>query len=132
MEKEMKEFLEFISSQNIEVRDKVRQMDRAGVIAFAKENGFTLSDADFEPKAQEMEGEVSLKEADAIAGGGECYCVVGGGGSEETKHNRQGYETGDGECVCVAYGEGDKIYVDYHDGNRCVCVVGGYGESIVN
>lgn len=126
MSEAMKKFLEFMSEQEKEVGQKVAKMEKADVIAFAAEKGFSLTDADFEP--QEDEGEISLDEADAVAGGGECYCPVVGGGTEEIEQS-WGEDFGDGGCACVAYGQGDSIWESQHDGARCTCVLGGYGHS---
>lgn len=128
MSESMKQFLEFMSKQDKEVGEKVAKMEEADVIAFAAEKGFVLTPADFKP--QEEEGEISLDEVDAVAGGGDCYCPLVGGGTEE--YYQEGSGTyGDGGCACVLYGQGDLIWNDEHERARCTCAGGGFGRSNV-
>ena len=113
MTENKKKFLEFMSTLDKETIEKITKMEKDELIVFAADRGFTLTDADFE----QSEGEVSLDEAEAVAGGGECYCTFGGGGTAE------GY---DNACACVIAGAG------MHDSgssryNRCYCGVMGYG-----
>ena len=124
MTENMKKFLEALSKQDKAFSEKVNNADKAGVIAMAKELGITLTDEDF-AKPKEEEGEISLHEADAAAGGKKCYCAVGGGG-----------EPGDNDetCWCVAVGTGDGFprwhgWCDPTEIERCICIGGGYGES---
>ena len=116
----LKKFLEFIGN-NPELTEKAKQLSaddnekaKEIAIAFAKENGFELTKADFEAP----EGEISEDELHSVAGGGECYCVVGGGGTEDAYGNI---------CVCVVAGTGFNEYSDTQD--RCYCAVGGYGHD---
>lgn len=87
------------------------------MIAIAAEKGFTLTAADLEP-SKAANGEISDAEMDAVAGGKDCYCVLGGGG------------TGTGSqktCACVADGFGFMKCDDM----RCACFgfgVGGDGK----
>ena len=66
---------------------------------------------------------VSDKELGDVAGGKECYCVVGGGGTAEK---------GEATCMCVAYGVGDYNN-EGRDAKgvteRCTCYLGGGGDS---
>ena len=59
----------------------------------------------------EQEKELSMDELDAVAGGGTCGCVLGGGGA-----------AGEGQkiCACPAFGAGE---------GRCLCIVGGGGTD---
>ena len=114
MTENMKAFLEVLSKEDSGKNGKIHEMDEASLIALAAEKGITLTEADFRPA--EDEGEVSLDEADAVAGGKMCKCVVGGGG-KRTKDNA------DGSCGCVAIGSG----VDTCGNERCMCV--GYGHG---
>lgn len=107
-----------ILSENSELGHKFAQMDKQNLIASAKELGVELTDADFaQPET------MSDAELNAVAGGGECVCVLGGGGT-------QGGD--DGVCACVAYGQGnvadDSQYVYRRGAPRCQCFVGGTGE----
>ena len=103
----MKNFLE-AASRDREACAKLCELDQAALIAMAKEMGFVLTEADFEQKV-----ELAEEELDAVAGGGECVCVVGGGGTAGES---------DRTCGCVAYGFGTTKY-----GDRCHCALGGYG-----
>lgn len=72
----MKSFLEAVSKDETLIA-KVVQMDKEALIALAKELGFDLTEADFEAQG----GELNNDELNAVTGGGECACVVGGGGT---------------------------------------------------
>ena len=116
----LKNFLEFLGN-NQELAEKLKLINtddldktKETVIALAKENGFELTAADFEAP----DGELSEDELHTISGGGECYCVVGGGGTEDAYGNI---------CVCVISGTGFSHYSDTQD--RCYCAVGGYGRA---
>ncbi len=114
MTENMKKFLELVSQEDEAYVKKVTSLDKEGVIALAAEKGITLTDADF--TQSEEEGEVSLDEADAVAGGKKCTCT-GIGGGNKTKKNA------DGSCGCVGIGIGNDTDGD----ERCLCV--GYGEG---
>lgn len=112
MTETMKAFLEALSKDE-ERGKKVRETaDNAEILAIAKEMGFSLTEADFEV----AEGELSEKELAGVSGGGDCYCVAGGGGTE-----------GDweGVCACVVLGYGSG----YWKQDRCACAGLGIGES---
>ena len=67
MTKEYEKFLEFMSNQEEEVKEKVSQMGKDEVIAFAAKNGFSVTAEDFEP-VKDGDG-IDLDELDAVAGG---------------------------------------------------------------
>lgn len=132
MTENLKKFLEYVA-QNPEAREKANALQTeseeaviATALAFAKEHGFNLTEADF----ASPEVELSERELAEVSGGtapgtgpdtGGCFCLVGGGGG--------GTQT-DGDiygCACVAYGQGgDGDAADF----TCFCV--GYGEGNVS
>ena len=122
MSENMKKLLELLSSADEALREKVSSMDKDALKALAAEKGISLTDADFE-SAEEEEGEVSVEEADAVAGGKKCYCVAGGGGTG----------SGDHDCTCawVAFGMGAAkyFYSDYGQHGPCFCPRFGNGEE---
>ncbi len=105
------EKLSKLASEDEELRIKMQKADKGQIITLAKELGITLTDDDFEmPK-----GVVSDDELAAVAGGGDCYCYAGGGGTQ-----------GEGEraCACVLAGWGKHT-----DGSeRCKCMLFGGGD----
>ena len=113
MTENKKKFLEFMSTLDKETIEKVTKMEKDELIVFAADRGFTLTDADFE----QSEGEVSLDEAEAVAGGGECYCVAGGGGTG-------GDDDSFGACVVFGEGMPNDVITD-----RCECFMYGQGET---
>ena len=128
MTENMKKFLEFVT-QSPEVMEKAKALQaegeeavKAAALAFAKEHGFALTEEDFEAP----EGELSEKELAGVAGGGSCFCLVGGGGTEGGN---------DGVCACVGYGQGNVIdnpseeYKNKAGYMRCICIVGGDGSE---
>jgi len=95
MSEVMKQFLEFVSKQEKETREKLTEMEKAEVIAFAKENGFALTDADFE--TGEEDEELTLDEAKAVSGGSfSCNCTTMGVGVIGTEMDMPG-TFGDGK-----------------------------------
>jgi len=114
----LKKFLELACAEGREYVKRLQSADRDGIIALAAEKGIELTEADFaQPDA---EGEVSLDEADGVAGGDTCFCVVGGGGESNGM--------GDGVCACVGYGQGNS---EWSDLERCICVLGGSGFDVL-
>ena len=121
----MKKLLEAME-QNAELKAKIDELDKnpdsavKDYIELASEYGIEIKEEDFQPAS--IQGEVSDEELDAVAGGGECYCAVGGGGSESYK---------DGTCGCVLYGQGSHLTNSSGQGGgmRCTCAVGGYGTE---
>lgn len=89
-------------------------MTKEELIALAKELGIELTDADFAAPA----GEVSDDEMDAVAGGADCGCFVGGGGEGGGQWDNK-------VCVCVTGGGGETG----DGGCRCVCTVAGWGAE---
>ena len=125
MTENLKNFLKFVES-NEELKEKAKELKlenpeeaKKAVIAFAAENGFELTKADFEVP----EGELSERELSDVAGGethGCCICPLAGGG---------GGETSDGDtfgCACVGYGQGGDCG---EDNWQCTCIFGGIGQS---
>jgi predicted ribosomally synthesized peptide with nif11-like leader len=112
---EKMEKLSKLASEDKELKTKLQKASKEQIVALAKEHGITLMEADFEtPK-----GKVSDDELEAVAGGGSCVCVMGGGGTK-----------GEGEqtCACVLAGWGN-----YADGRRrCDCSLYGSGDDIYN
>ena len=110
MTENLKKFLEAVS-ENAELAAKISTLGLDDVLALAKELGFELTEEDFAKK-----NELADDELDAVAGGGACACVFGGGGKEDSN---------DGLCVCAAYGYG----VDKNEDKRCVCPAVGGGTN---
>lgn len=115
----MNELQKLIES-NQEFKAKAEALDKdpkatvADIIALAKEYGVEIAETDF--RAVPAEGELSDDELEAVAGGGDCYCVLGGGGSAG-KH----CDT----CACVIYGVG----MDDQNRSRCQCPTVGDGTD---
>lgn len=116
----MKEFLELLE-KNPEVKQKVTEMDAnidtkvSDYIALAAEYGVKLTEADFQPSGEQ---ELSEDELDAVAGGKNCLCVIGGGGTGEEATKTK-------TCACVVCGYG---YME-DDKRRCFCTAGGSGDD---
>ena len=110
MTENMQKFLETVSKDS-ELAAKVGTLGKDELLAFAKEQGFPLTEEDL-PKATELGDE----ELDTVAGGSKvsCACAMGGGG---TKDNN------DKTCACVLAGVG---YTD-EKAERCLCGFAGYG-----
>ena len=135
----MKKFIEFLSSQDEETSEKASKMEEDELIAFAAENGITVTPEDFAEAKKEAEaaaeGEISDDELSAVAGGKTCACVAGGGGEADAAKTRcpcSSFGAGSGPdpvwdevCACVAWGHGK----DTRGSNRCVCFVGGGGQT---
>lgn len=118
MTENMKKFLELASQESDGFLEKLGKADQQELVALAAEKGVSLTDADF--VRTESEGEVSLDEADAVAGGKKCACLYIGEG--------KGSGENDLRCSCGVTGSGD--YTTTHDTlNRCICAMAGYGKS---
>ena len=118
----MKKFLEAISGDK-EFTEKLKTApDAATAIALAKEKGFDLTEEDL--KFAEGIQEISDDEAEAVAGGKECYCFAGGGGVSS--------QSDEGQCACVGYGTG-KCWKgsgkDRREIERCGCAAYGQGKD---
>ena len=126
MNENLKKLAEFISAQDEETIKKVTKMEAEELIAYAAENGITVTAEELEEAEKEVkeraakkeEGELSDDELDAVAGGAVCACAVGGGG-KGGKH--------DETCGCFVAGWGEEH--NYHGWYRCWCVVGGGGKT---
>lgn len=128
-EKAKKELSEFEKEALKENEETAFQKMKEKAISDAAEKGITLTDADFENKT----GELSDDELDQAAGGGQCVCILSGGGESETNAEKN--------CNCIAFGLGK--YTKYvkrkssctalsntaypEESNRCACV--GYGNG---
>ena len=121
MTENMKKFLEAVS-QDPALGAKVSAADQDALIAIAKEIAIELTDADFAPPS----GEMSDDELENVAGGGECYCAMGGGGTREGAHGyAEQYWGGLDVCACVLAGFGY-----YGNGKeRCGCAFAGGGSN---
>ncbi len=123
MTNKMKAFLEAVSKDK-EIKEKLKVTnDKDEIIAIAKEFGLELTEADLIPQE---DGELSENELNAVAGGGACACVVGGGG---TAGDRE-----DDICYCALVGMGAHDILD-EKGDvtsyywRCYCVGAGGGTD---
>lgn len=117
----MKQFMELVSADK-ELGLKVSAADKSALILIAKEHGIELTAEDFAAPV----GEVSDDELEAVAGGGECYCAVGGGGTKDNPHGyAEQYWDGLDVCACVVAGFGY-----YGNGKeRCGCAFAGGGSN---
>ena len=123
MTENLKNFLKFVEN-NEELKEKAKELKtetaekaKEIAIAFAKENGFELTEEDFETP----EGELSEGELADVAGGEwkACLCsLVGGGGGEASDGDTYG-------CACVGYGQGGD---GGEDNWMCICVGAGAGD----
>ena len=117
MNENVKKFFELLSKDK-ELAKKVCAMtELEEIIALAGELGCPLTEADFEAP----NGEMSEDELNAVAGGGDCYCAVGGGGTAKNDDNACG-------CVALGFGTNER---SKDDGYRCFCSLGGWGGSDV-
>lgn len=114
MTENMKKFLEAVS-KNDELYDKFNSAAQEDMIAMAKTLGIELTAADFAQKS-----ELEDDELEAVAGGMDCTCVVGGSGGRSTKYGKT--------CACCL-GGGGEYSKEGGGGCRCACVGGGYGED---
>lgn len=111
MTENMQKFLTAVT-QNDEMYGKINGAAKDELIAMAKALGIELTEADFEQKTAELNDD----ELDTVAGGYECYCELGGGGTGGQ------YEK---TCACVLGGGGE-----WKSGEcRCACVLAGAGKG---
>ena len=111
MTENMKKLLEKLSADKA-LAEKAAKLEKADLIAAAKELGVELTEADF----AQNEAALNDQELDAVTGGGDCLCVVAGGGTKDEDSKA---------CGCVAAGYGYNV-----DGaQRCFCVMGGSGSA---
>lgn len=134
MNENLRSFLDAISS-DLDWVAKQKDLEKNEAVQAALEKaaelGIPLTAADFEAP----EGELSEDELVAVAGAGECYCAVGGGGTSSDYEDRECYSYGfvDQVCWCVMYGEGwrdDYRYGETWTGDeqRCECPMIGTGN----
>ena len=93
---------------------KVSTLTKEDLLALAKELGIELTDADFAESASVLNDD----ELNAVAGGAECGCLLGGGGKAGGKWFNK-------VCVCVT--GGGRVTCD--GTCRCVCTVAGWGAD---
>lgn len=114
----MKKFLEEME-KNQELKAKIEQLDKdpastpKDYVRIAAEYGLEITEEDF--KLADAQGELQDDELDAVAGGSDCICFGGGGGSASE---------GDNTCACVLGGGGETSSRNC----RCACVIAGTGE----
>ena len=121
MTENMKKFIEVVSADK-ELGLKVSNAQKDMLMLLAKENGIELKEEDFAVPT----GELSDDELDAVVGGGECYCAVGGGGTKDGAHPyAEEHWDGLDVCACVVAGFGY-----YGNGKeRCGCAFAGGGSN---
>ena len=122
MTENIKKLLEIISSDEEAVKTMNALPTMEDVIAFAKEKGVTLTEADF----QKPEGELNEDELEAVAGGKECWCSFGGGGTADEYYYYRGLSSPhQSTCACVVAGVGKK---NWGTDIRCACAFFGAGD----
>lgn len=127
MNENTKRFFELLSKDEEMVKKVCSMTEMEEILALARELGIELTEADFETP----DGEMSEDELNSVTGGGDCYCVMGGGGTKSTY---------DDVCACVLAGWGyynDSFEPYASDDNlvRCACPglgSGNNGDDIVN
>ena len=94
------------NEKNLELKAKIEELDKnpastpKDYIKAAAEYGVELKEEDFQPAG--AQGELADDELDAVAGGGDCFCVIGGGGSSSSKYEKT--------CACAVGGIGEAVY----------------------
>ena len=111
MTENMKCFLAKVSEDKA-LAEKASKLEKDELIVLAKEMGVNLTEADF----AQTESDISEGELNSVTGGGNCYCVAGGGGTAGEK---------DSACACVFAGWGRST--ERHE--RCVCAMAGGGGT---
>ena len=111
MTENMKKFLLTVSEDQ-ELREKASKLEKEALIALAAELSIELTDNDFVRPC----GEMSEAELVAVSGGGDCYCVAGGGGTKGANYPA---------CACVLAGAGESE----RGGARCACCMAGSGAE---
>ena len=121
MTENMKKFMELVSADP-ELGMKVSAATKDMLILIAKEQGIELTKEDLAAPV----GEMSDDELEAVVGGGECYCAMGGGGTKDGPHGyAEKYWGGLDVCACVLAGFGY-----YGNGKeRCGCAFAGGGSN---
>ncbi len=139
MNEKLKEFARYLS-ENKELADKLNSLQlteenyKEEICKYAAENGYELKMEDFTPANCELDSE----ELKSVAGGGDCVCVLGGGGTADNIKGTQRDPSGinpvtvyseydNPACGCVMYGQGN-----YGSGGiRCSCMGAGAGSTDV-
>ena len=110
-----KKAMDFIQEVSKDEAGRERLSKVSGIpelILMAKEQGLVLTPADFEP----AKGEINEDELASVAGGGQCVCVAGGGGTPGPDVKT---------CACVGLGLG----FNSKDQRRCFCFNIGTGDN---
>lgn len=117
MKENLKKFLEAVS-QNEELAKKINTLSMEDILALAKEMGIALTEEDLTTPQ-------TLDDADleTVAGGKECFCAMGGGGTADSPIEKTC------ACVTVGVGEWNEKFDDRLTGNRCLCILGGSGNA---
>ena len=97
-------------SENDELIKKIGTMTKDELIVQAKEPGIELTEADFD----KLTCEINDDELDAVAGGSDCGCIMGGGAKDSN----------DVTCACVLVGGGQK---ESNAKLHCFCIGSGAG-----
>ncbi len=130
----MKEFLEFLE-QNEEAKNRILALkgDPEAIkkaVDIAKEYGFDIEEPAMEAERNARFGKpCSDDELDAVAGGKDCGCFLGGGGSSGGTKEWNGQTLYELTCACVIGGGGE--YENKETGERsarCVCITTGLGS----
>ncbi|MBO4375581.1 MAG: Nif11-like leader peptide family natural product precursor [Lachnospiraceae bacterium] len=132
MTENAKAFLEKAS----EDEEFLERLKKAGTkeeaIALAKEKGFELTEEDLKSGTSGKQA-LSNDELDAVAGGKECSCVLGGGGDKGGYDNNscgcttygEGLDNNAVNCDCFNTGSGDYVSKGINKKRRFFCYVGG-------
>ena len=110
----LKRFLEE-ASKDAELVEKIGKADSVQtIIALAAEKGFNLTEE--EMKQPSNSTPIMNDELDAVAGGKDCMCTIGGGGEAGLYSDT---------CACVLGGVG--LMTDGE--SRCMCALAGAGDD---
>jgi len=96
-------------------------------VKLANLEGYDISIDDIKKYLEENSCIVSEESLDAVAGGGTCACVIGGGGTG-TGHLDRSTDI-DLTCACVYGGGGEGFDRKGDRRPRCVCVIAGGGTG---
>lgn len=102
---------------------KMQKKAAERLVELAKKYEIKLTVEDF---LNQNTGQLNDHDLDAVAGGGSCYCVVGGGGT--AGQNNKGI---DETCACVLAGFGEGCS-NGGGGFRCKCPMFGGGDSLMD
>ncbi len=111
-----------LSSQDEKLRKALCEApDVKSIISLAAEHGITLTEEELKMDASK-EQELDEDELALVAGGGSCFCFVGGGGKSQVWQGHD-YEN---TCICVLGGAG---FYGGSPKSRCECPVYGTGSD---